>query len=276
MRHQWIAGELAAGRVPDLRIVEPEPVPFDSLRVVADRWVASRIDVADATRGVHRKALVHVLEAFGDRDPADLDAREIGAWIGELAGRYSRGTCEKLLGALRMVLDFADIQPNPARDDRVKLPRTNRREVMPPSSREAAVLTRAASPRYRLTLVVIEATGMRVGELETLRWGDVDEPAGRWRVAREHEKAGRGRWVNVPPDVFAAVVALVPREDRDSTGRVFGHVTQAKLRTDMSRACKAAGIPLYSPHDLRHRRISLGTCKACRSRRSASGSGNGT
>ena len=32
---------------------------------------------------------------------------------------------------------------------------------------------------------------------------------------------------------------------------------QAKLRTDLARACKAAGIPLYSPHDLRHRRISL-------------------
>lgn len=25
----------------------------------------------------------------------------------------------------------------------------------------------------------------------------------------------------------------------------------------MAKACKAAGIPLFSPHDLRHRRISL-------------------
>ena len=114
-----------------------------------------------------------------------------------------------------------------------------------------------AAPKYRLALIVIEATGMRVGELETLRWGDVDEQEGRWRVAREHEKARRGRWVQVPPDVFAAVSALVPREDRERDGLVFGHVTQAKLRTDMARACRAAGIATYSPHDLRHRRISL-------------------
>lgn len=29
------------------------------------------------------------------------------------------------------------------------------------------------------------------------------------------------------------------------------------LRTAIAKACKAAGIPLWSPHDLRHRRISL-------------------
>jgi integrase len=30
-----------------------------------------------------------------------------------------------------------------------------------------------------------------------------------------------------------------------------------RLRTAIGRACKAAGIPSFSPHDLRHRRISL-------------------
>lgn len=29
------------------------------------------------------------------------------------------------------------------------------------------------------------------------------------------------------------------------------------MRTAIAKACKAAGIPLWSPHDLRHRRISL-------------------
>jgi integrase len=29
------------------------------------------------------------------------------------------------------------------------------------------------------------------------------------------------------------------------------------LRTSIAKACKATGIPLFSPHDLRHRRISL-------------------
>jgi integrase len=29
------------------------------------------------------------------------------------------------------------------------------------------------------------------------------------------------------------------------------------LRTSIAKACRAAGVPLFSPHDLRHRRISL-------------------
>ena len=30
-----------------------------------------------------------------------------------------------------------------------------------------------------------------------------------------------------------------------------------RLRTAIARACRAAGVPVFSPHDLRHRRTSL-------------------
>jgi integrase len=38
---------------------------------------------------------------------------------------------------------------------------------------------------------VLDATGMRVGELEAFAWGDVDERRGRWRV-RIRCQDGRG------------------------------------------------------------------------------------
>jgi integrase len=38
---------------------------------------------------------------------------------------------------------------------------------------------------------------------------------------------------------------------------VFQGVTADRLRTAIGRACVAAGVPAFSPHDLRHRRISL-------------------
>jgi integrase len=38
---------------------------------------------------------------------------------------------------------------------------------------------------------------------------------------------------------------------------VFENVTADRLRMAIQRACIAAGIPVFSPHDLRHRRISL-------------------
>jgi integrase len=38
---------------------------------------------------------------------------------------------------------------------------------------------------------------------------------------------------------------------------VFVGSTADRLRTAITRACTAAGVPTFSPHDLRHRRISL-------------------
>jgi integrase len=50
---------------------------------------------------------------------------------------------------------------------------------------------------------------------------------------------------------------LGPREDRDPNAQLFAGSGADALRTAIGKACKAAGVPLFSPHDLRHRRISL-------------------
>jgi integrase len=39
--------------------------------------------------------------------------------------------------------------------------------------------------------------------------------------------------------------------------RLFAGVTDARVRMAIIRACKAAGVPRFTPHDLRHRRVSL-------------------
>ena len=137
----------------------------------------------------------------------------------------------------------------------VKLPREERRHVEPPSAEHVENVIRLLPRRYRLAVLVLDATGMRVGELEALLWGDVDEPRGRWRIATS--KTGRPRWVAPPALLLEAVLALSPREDRHPNRRVFEGVTSERLRTGLARACTAAAVPAFSPHDLRHRRVSL-------------------
>jgi hypothetical protein len=94
-------------------------------------------------------------------------------------------------------------------------------------------------------------------ELEQLTWGDVDEQRGRWRVSAAVAKSRRARWVSVPPVLFEAVCALLPREVRTPGRRVFAGFGGDRFRTAIARSCTAAGVPTFSPHDLRHRRISL-------------------
>jgi integrase len=96
---------------------------------------------------------------------------------------------------------------------------------------------------------------MRVGEVESLTWADLDEPRQRWRIATS--KTGRPRWVSPPRDIYRRVIALVPRDDRVPGRRVFEGITGDRLRTALTRAATAAGVPTFSPHDLRHRRVSL-------------------
>ncbi len=99
---------------------------------------------------------------------------------------------------------------------------------------------------------------MRVGELEQLTWGDVDEPRGRWRVSAGVSKSGAARWIEVPPVLFEAVTALVPREDRTPTRPVFQGFGADKFRTALTRACTTGAVPVLSPHDLRSARPTHG------------------
>jgi integrase len=84
---------------------------------------------------------------------------------------------------------------------------------------------------------------------------------GRGRSATRcvrHPACGRALWVDLPDALADALEeALPPREDRDLDAPLFPGCGADRLRTAIARACKASGIPVFSPHDLRHRRISL-------------------
>jgi integrase len=56
------------------------------------------------------------------------------------------------------------------------MPREEKRQVQPPTADHVAAVIRLLPSRYRLPTAVLDATGMRVGELEALSWGDMDEP----------------------------------------------------------------------------------------------------
>ena len=57
----------------------------------------------------------------------------------------------------------------------MRLPREQKTEIVPPTAEHVLAVHDVMPPRYRLPLLVLDATGMRLGELEGLRWGDVDE-----------------------------------------------------------------------------------------------------
>jgi integrase len=138
----------------------------------------------------------------------------------------------------------------------VKIPREEPTIVDPPSAADVDTLIPTAPPRWRLPLRVLEQTGMRVGELQALTWGDVDEQGFRFR-AKAGKTAAARRWVAVPDWLMLELAAICPREDPPSNSLSSRAFTADVAKNVMVRACKVAGIVHRHPHDLRHHYASV-------------------
>jgi integrase len=189
----------------------------------------------------------------------ELEVDDVAALVAGLAANpYSRETIRKTRTALAQTLDFYKLEPNVARDERVKLPKERKPHIPPPLAEHVERVAEAVAREYVLPLLVIDECGPRVSELETAEVGDVDEHRKAIRVRWTFEKNERYRHLELPDDLFAALLAtLPPREDRELEAPLFRGLTDASLRTAIARACKATGTPHFSPHGLRRRRGSL-------------------
>jgi len=257
LRRDWIAGELANMRIPDLRLLAPGKTL--TVTEAAERWRSSRVDVSEGTRVLHRVALGRVLPILGDRQVDAITAADVTELVTTLASAgKKRETIRKSVKYLAAVLDECGINPNPARAKTIRLPHEEQAEIEPPTAEHVEAVYRLLPSAYRLALLWLDWSGARVGSIDTLSVADYDEPGRRVRLRASTQKTRSALWVELP-DVLADALeeTLLPREDRDGAARLFPGVSADRLRTAIGRACRASGIPVFSPHDLRHRRISL-------------------
>jgi integrase len=258
-RRRWVTGELAALRVPDVSSLEQEPLRAPTLSEAAELWRQSRVDVSDGTRVLHRVALARVLPTLGERRVDQITVENVNELVSTLASAgKKRETIKKSVKYLASVLDEQGLEENPARSKRIRFPHEEHVEIEPPSSEHVEAVCRLLPSSYRLALLWLDWSGARLGSVDSVLVGDYDEPRRRIRLRAATTKTRAALWVELP-DVLAEEIeaTLPPREDRDLERRLFADVGADRLRTAIARACKAAGVPGFSPHDLRHRRISL-------------------
>ena len=179
-----------------------------------------------------------------------ITVADVAALVAELHAEgtgLKRETLRKTLSTLGMLLDFGAVAPNPVRDEHVRLPADDSEEVSPPSADHVTAAYGAIAPAYRLAVLVLDATGMRVSELQSLRWGDVGERTGRCRVSRASTKTRQGRWVPVPEIVLERVLDVVPREDRDLAGQVLAGLRRRRLPHRARQGMQGVGHPGFQP-----------------------------
>ena len=227
-----------------------------------DTWRASRVDVDEQTQNMHRSSVGRIFKVaphLRNRRIDELTVDDVAVLIAGLVNAgYKRETIRKTRTVLAQALDFYKLEPNVARDDRVKLPKERRPHIPPPLAEHVERIAESMPSAYVLPLLVIDECGPRVRELETAQVGDLDEHRKAIRVRWTFEKNERYRHLELPDDLFDGLLAMLPpREDRDLEGPLFPKLTDARLRMAITRACRATGTPHFSPHGLRRRRGSL-------------------
>ena len=138
----------------------------------------------------------------------------------------------------------------------MKLPRDEPAEIDPPTAEHLLAVHRLLPPRYRLPLLVLDATGMRSASssADLGRRRRAARPLAR--LAGRRKTARKALWVEVPPVLFEAS----PRSCRATTAPRAARLPGVRRRPlphrDRARLHRRRRAP-FSPHDLRHRRISL-------------------
>lgn len=235
-RRALVAGWLAAGLDPRTEL-ERAAEQERSLADLADGWLTSRRDLAPRTLDAYRNAAARVVHDLGDIPVEALTWQRVNRWVGGLG--LAAGTVRQHVGVLRMILDHADAA-NVARDRRVRLPRSRRRQLDPPDAPQVEAMLRRLHPRYRMLVALLERSGLRVSEALSLTPDDVEDE--RVRVRADVSKTGVARWAPKPEWLEPRVPFGVARQ------QVFNHMRAAQ---------DLAGVHRFGPHMLRHRRATL-------------------
>lgn len=231
---------------------------------------------ARAYRGDLERFLAFLARDFLNKEPdavrpAEVDALAVRSFLAALSRQgLSRTSQGRALAAVRSLLRFAGreglMATNPAAAVRApKAPRPLPRHLRPGEVETVieaeATLDERLVPRDRALFELLYATGLRVGELVSLDWSDVDLTA---RTLRVMGKGGKERMVPFGRPAGAALGAWRSRWNEvrgaaaDDDDPIFlnargGRLTDRSVRRILDQAVAATAVaPGVHPHTLRH------------------------
>ena len=242
--------------VQDGTYVEIRPITFQAY---ADAWLKGLGDLKPSTRASYASLVTHrLIPVFGDRGLTTLTVEDVNAWLGVSAARLRPKTLRNALALLHKILADAK-EGHYLAVNRLSGSRALRRpralqaedeteiEILTPA--EVHRLLDAVAPAYAPLFLTAVSTGVRLGELLALQWGDLDEAGHRLHVRRTAyrgafyvPKTKRSRRTVDIGDQLLAVLSRVRRERSGGTAPA----PEALL-------FPAASGGVLDPDNLRHR-----------------------
>ncbi len=235
-------------------------------RYLKETWSAGSVRVADLWEAyiLHlgtkptAKTMRHtgkaILPVFGALRPSQITVLDCRSYLkARLAAGRKIGTVWTELGHLRSTLRFAHKAGLIDRMPYIELPPKPDSAVQPLDGEELQrLIDGAASPHVRLALVLLVATGARVGAILDLTWERIDFARGVIDLRLPDGVTRKGRAV-VPMNRMARAALEAAYEARLSDYVVEWSGDRIRsLRTGYRAALERAGLGTLSIHQIRH------------------------
>ena len=224
-------------------------------------------ELKPSTLSDYRHMVTRLDSTFGETPIDCIDAEMIECWRARLScsNRTSLKYLIVLNGIFKRAMKVYRLQANPMTlVERPCVRHSSEIDVL--SASEIRALVRETSTELHKAVFLTAAfTGLRMGELLALRWGEVDFPAETIRVVRSFTiggestpKSGKPRSVPMVREVATTLARLGQRErftgeeDLVFSGAAGGHLDSKALRAELKAALDRAGLRQLRFHDLRH------------------------
>jgi integrase len=265
----------------DLDIEKPEPNSCPTFKEYSEMWLALLHDWKESTRIAHRLYLGnHVYPAFKKRRLDEIRRKDLKAFFdGLLAKGLAPSTVNVIRAGVSRVLGHAlDSDPrenNPALSLKISGAKKRGLNVDPLTDKEARGLLEKAKiyrgGEFYPPLLCALRTGMRIGEIQALQWGDIDfasrfiQVRGSWRNGRlTGTKNKRRRRVDMNPLLAETLRALktIQKKRALSQGKalvewVFANqkgrmMCRKWFRRKLNKCLEKVKLRNIRVHDLRH------------------------
>jgi len=168
--------------------------------------------------------------------------------------RISKSYQNQVVSALRFMCETVLEQPKLA----LRIPRPRKEQRLPVVLGQAEVarmLKKVRNPKHRALIMLMYSSGLRSGEVVSLKVADIDTDRCLVRVRRG--KGGKDRYTVLAKRAVVAVAVYLDAYEADTWlfpgANPARHLTTRSAQRVVTKAAKAAGLAKHvTPHTLRH------------------------
>ena len=248
----------------------------------AERWIGVDVPAKNKPSTIRNYTQIlahHVRPVFGGRPVGEITRADVKEFLQKKVAGLAPSTVKHfksvLSGVLGVAMDDGALQANPAKQLGKWTRERNIDEDVDPLTRaelrKLLDVIRAHYPKHYDFVLTLARTGMRLGEVKGLQWGDIDFVNRCIRVERSFSmrtvgkpKSGKGRRVDMSRQLAEALQKRHSTEAPEKlTQWVFANGAGSPIDVDKFRrlvfkpALVKAGLRDVRIHDLRHTFASL-------------------